>query len=418
MSSHDDAFAQDDNLRDDALLAKLRAMNPVPDVELTELEQARSERALASIFAADAEADAVADSAAKPPAEATVTTARPRRWFQRPAYLTGAAAAAAVLVAGMITVPGLVNKGAPTASAREILTQSAQAAEHQPTPDDLSMTSADYVRRVDSVGDAAVTRAFQTNGGGLTTVAVDKQGNLPPELAALAENPDPQFAADALQQLGDDQNALRAFLDQHWPGKTARGIIEMLLMPGLAPAQESALYEILATLDGSDVASMKPSRAGGEDTLVTIIRDSDQMSFTIVPEKGQLTQVRGLVGPDVTTTVDAAGVLDCVNVAGVAGPKSISLACADNNYGVEDIQWKNWSAPQAEGTGTAWINSCDPDCANGEFRQFPVKVTAREKKRCGYNLDVYTKLDLDYGEAGAGADGSAPKNETIDMPCL
>lgn len=437
MSNQDDTY-RDDARRDDAhrddmhdpLLAQLRAANPQPDDSLTELEQARSERALANILADDAPAAdtpaAAASATDAPTADTTeppVPHPRTQHWFRRPAYLTGAVAAVAALVTGIIVVPGLLNPNAPTATAEEILNQSAEAAQRQPDTTDLSVTSADYVRRVDSVGgstpadaSAAVTRTYQTNVGGATEVNVNKHGDLPPELAAIADHPEPRFPATELQALGTDKEALRGFLDQHWAGETAVGIVDLLLMPGLAGDQEAALYEILGTLEGSSVGTVEPSPTGGEDTLVTIIRDSDRMSFTIVPEKGQLTRVYGLVGPDVTTTVDAAGIIDCVNVAGVAGPDFISLACADNNYTVSELKWRNWGAPEAEGSGVAWLNNCDPDCARGEFGQFPVKVTAREKKRCGYNLDVYTKLDLDYG--AAGADGRAPENETIEMQCL
>lgn len=114
-----------------------------------------------------------------------------------------------------------------------------------------------------------------------------------------------------------------------------------------------------------------------------------------------------------TTTVDAAGIVDCVNVVGTEGPRSVSLACGDNNDRLSDLTWTGWGRP-ATATGTEWANDCDPSCADSTVRPHRVRVTADTRRSCGYNLTVYTRLRVEGDDAardpadpGAGA-GTRP----------
>ena len=46
-------------------------------------------------------------------------------------------------------------------------------------------------------------------------------------------------------------------------------------------------------------------------------------------------------------------------------PTSITEYCADAGAGVTDIKWSKWTTTFAEGTGSFYINGCDPTCAGG-----------------------------------------------------
>ena len=107
-------------------------------------------------------------------------------------------------------------------------------------------------------------------------------------------------------------------------------------------------------------------------------------------------RVVGLVGPDVETTVDATAILDCVSVTGLDGPERISLACADNNYLVNQLKWSNWGAETAEADGVAIENDCDPNCAEGTFKEEKVKVVVDEREACGYHAEVYSRVRVQY----------------------
>ena len=67
-------------------------------------------------------------------------------------------------------------------------------------------------------------------------------------------------------------------------------------------------------------------------------------------------------------------IYDCQGNA-VPAPSDIVLACADGNMGVSGIQWTNWNTTQAVGYGTAYQNTCSPNCAEGSNATSPVAVT-------------------------------------------
>ena len=111
-----------------------------------------------------------------------------------------------------------------------------------------------------------------------------------------------------------------------------------------------------------------------------------------------------------TTRVEATAILGCVSVTGLEGPELISLACADNNYLVRDLKWSNWGADSARAEGTAFINDCDPNCADSGFTELPVTVTVRKPQECGYNAKLYSRLDVAYVDEPA-------RDETFDIGC-
>ncbi len=60
--------------------------------------------------------------------------------------------------------------------------------------------------------------------------------------------------------------------------------------------------------------------------------------------------------------------------AAVVKPASITEYCADAGAGVADIKWSTWSASSASGSGTFYINSCDPTCVSGQIFKTEAEV--------------------------------------------
>ena len=56
-------------------------------------------------------------------------------------------------------------------------------------------------------------------------------------------------------------------------------------------------------------------------------------------------------------------------------PESITITCADGGIFVEKIQWSTWSKEGATGMGIYSENLCEPNCAEGEWVNAPVKLT-------------------------------------------
>ena len=372
---------------------QLKRANPAPDSMLSPAEQARADETLAAIVARD---DMGVDNRRE----------APRRTL---AALT-AIAAVIVLVLGVNLLPG----NQPSATAQQYLSTAAQSAEKRPTV--TSPQSRDYLRRVDRIGDSAVTSVLLTDIAGHVheeTTSVGPRNEKLEKLNAAAIEPnainDAESAAEFVtQRYGRDAES------------ATRGALEVLLTPGLHSDRQRQAYELLSGLEGITVVDVAEASDGGEDEIVTLqatVHGSEaELRFSLIPATGQLTRVQGLVAPGVETTVDAAGILGCVAVTGLGGPESLSLACADNNYTLNDLRWSDWGAPSATATGVANINNCDPDCAQGTREQFPVTVTAQERRSCGYNLDVYTRLTVAYPPEAKQKNPLAT-DETIDLGC-
>ncbi len=66
-------------------------------------------------------------------------------------------------------------------------------------------------------------------------------------------------------------------------------------------------------------------------------------------------------------------VLNCLDKAQVE-PGTISLACADDGVGLTGLHWTSWTSELASAYGTEWENDCQPNCAAGHIRDYPVQV--------------------------------------------
>ena len=267
-------------------LSQLRAANPVPDAALDDAALTRSEAVLSGIV----------DSGSRPPWKAVA-----------------AGIGVLALVGGVIP---FVNRSEPVAVA-EVLTHAGAAAAAQPDAADKGVTSKEYLKRVDTDGSSTATTEYSVGVDG--TVNISSQGELP------GFDPQPVIPAEDLMA-ATDRAGLEALADR-FPNR-ALGALQLLLQPGLSSEQQKIVYDILAATDGNDLASASQGSHNGvgEDGLISVIRDADHVSFSILPATGQLVRVVGLVGPNVTTTVEATAILGCVSVTGLEGPDSIFLA--------------------------------------------------------------------------------------------
>jgi hypothetical protein len=59
----------------------------------------------------------------------------------------------------------------------------------------------------------------------------------------------------------------------------------------------------------------------------------------------------------------------------VSPPADITLACADNGLGVENMAWTSWTTSAATGMGTFCEKLCKPNCADGQIGTYRVADT-------------------------------------------
>jgi hypothetical protein len=66
-------------------------------------------------------------------------------------------------------------------------------------------------------------------------------------------------------------------------------------------------------------------------------------------------------------------VLNCMDKdTGQVKPGTIYLACADDGVGLTGLHWTSWTPELASAYGTEWQNDCQPNCAAGHIRDYPV----------------------------------------------
>jgi len=79
-------------------------------------------------------------------------------------------------------------------------------------------------------------------------------------------------------------------------------------------------------------------------------------------------------------------------------PKQITVACADAGIIISKVKYSSYGAKTAKGTGTAAVNLCDPNCAAGKTKRFPVKFTLSKVTQCGDSYQ-FRRLTLTYTKA-------------------
>ncbi|QMU67792.1 hypothetical protein [Streptacidiphilus sp. P02-A3a] len=64
---------------------------------------------------------------------------------------------------------------------------------------------------------------------------------------------------------------------------------------------------------------------------------------------------------------------DCSGKAQV-DPGTIVLACADYGLGLQALHWTSWTPQLASAYGTEWEKDCQPSCAAGHIKDYPVVI--------------------------------------------
>ena len=99
-------------------------------------------------------------------------------------------------------------------------------------------------------------------------------------------------------------------------------------------------------------------------------------------------------------------------------PERVVLACGDGNFWADDLSWSGWGEASAEATGMAAANTCEPSCAEGAFRFYPVRLTASELRECPGDRRQYTRIDYEFpAESPYPPDSPRAAEPTVPFPC-
>jgi hypothetical protein len=95
-------------------------------------------------------------------------------------------------------------------------------------------------------------------------------------------------------------------------------------------------------------------------------------------------------------------------------PATVIIACGDGNFRIERLSWTSWNSTGAAGKGTGKVNTCTPNCAQGKFKSYKVKLTAHRPVACANGKREFSRLTYKY--TGKHPSGT-PRSGTVARPC-
>ncbi len=103
-------------------------------------------------------------------------------------------------------------------------------------------------------------------------------------------------------------------------------------------------------------------------------------------------------------------VIDCNEF--VEQPQELQLYCADGGHQLSKIMWVSWSAESTFGLATSTKNTCDPDCASGNYDVRIATLLLAEPIETWVGRMVFTRIALKYDRPLS--DGQS--EEYLDLP--
>jgi hypothetical protein len=78
-------------------------------------------------------------------------------------------------------------------------------------------------------------------------------------------------------------------------------------------------------------------------------------------------------------------------------PATINVFCADGGLQIRHIHWSSWHDAHARGSSTRTFgNDCKPNCAQGHFHRFHVRVLLRRPNACPDGSHVFTRVRITF----------------------
>jgi len=95
-------------------------------------------------------------------------------------------------------------------------------------------------------------------------------------------------------------------------------------------------------------------------------------------------------------------------------PKTVIIACGDGAFRIVKLEWSKWKKSTATGSGTAKVNTCDPNCAEGKFKSYPITLTADKPGTCPNGKRAFTRLTYSFTDKKPKG---VKRTEHVPRPC-
>jgi hypothetical protein len=100
-------------------------------------------------------------------------------------------------------------------------------------------------------------------------------------------------------------------------------------------------------------------------------------------------------------------------------PRLIAIACGDGNFYLHANHYSFYNKREAGATGKAFVNDCDPDCAGGTIRKYPVKIHLFKPRRAGCGgrrVKYFHKVALTWKDGSPPGIGRHSKHDIYCSP--
>jgi hypothetical protein len=77
-------------------------------------------------------------------------------------------------------------------------------------------------------------------------------------------------------------------------------------------------------------------------------------------------------------------------------PHTIAVFCADAGVVISRIHWNHWGQRTANGRGTAFTKTCDPDCLSGGVTRDSVGVRLTRRHGCANGRSYFLRITARY----------------------
>jgi hypothetical protein len=94
-------------------------------------------------------------------------------------------------------------------------------------------------------------------------------------------------------------------------------------------------------------------------------------------------------------------------------PDKVIVACGDGNFFVTNLEWSKWTRKAASGNGVGKVNDCMPNCAQGQFRSYKVKLIASKPVTCSHGKHEFSRLAFYFRHKHPGT----ARKGAVNRPC-
>ena len=94
-------------------------------------------------------------------------------------------------------------------------------------------------------------------------------------------------------------------------------------------------------------------------------------------------------------------------------PDKVIVACGDGNFVVVKLEWTKWTRKAASGSGTGKLNDCMPNCAQGQFHSYKVKLIASKPVTCSNGKREFSRLAWYFRHKHRGV----ARRGAVNRPC-